>query len=235
MKPKFYINSDNNHCLQCCARMVHDSILSQSLGESDVDADTEYDSSLWTWTIAGAQFLAQRLNGVKTINGGFNYQNFVDGGEAYLKRIWPVERLESQKAHASANFEKEIRLAKKFLKSGGEVNHQNFTKKSIYTIAKSNFLIVQVDPGILYGGQNSANSHYVLIYDQQQGGDVLVHDPGKPPRPSQAISLEAIILAFSNELITIPKPDWWDSDQEVGRNKPCPCRSGKKNKKCHDL
>ncbi len=235
MRPKFYVNYDNNRCLQCCVRMVHDSILNKQTNETEVDKETEYDSNLWTWTISGAKFLTEKLGEINIVNSGFDYQNFVYNGEGYLKSIWSVGEFNNEKVHASKDFKKEIRIAKNFLENGGIVKYQEFTENDIRKMADLNFLIAKVDPGRLYNGQSSADRHYVLIYKQQRG-DVEIHDPGgRSPKSYYLIDLQVFISAFLKELIVIPKPSWWFSGQKIGRNELCPCNSGKKNKKCHDL
>lgn len=193
MIPKFYENIDNNHCLQCCVRMVLDSVLPRETSESVVDRETEYDPNLWTWTISGARFLSQELKNVQIITDVFDYRQFVQNGKVYLKQVWNEERLKQQESHASYGFKKEIELASKFLESGGEVKHYNFTRDSVEELLRQNFLITQVDHGKLYN-QNSS-SHCILIYSKQRD-EFEVHDPGQPPMRSHSIGWDRFEAAF---------------------------------------
>lgn len=233
MKPRFYKNIDNNHCLQCCIRIVLNTILAEQVTESVVDRETYYDSTLWTWTIAGAKVLSLRLKDIKIVNGGFDYKRFIDDGVAYLKGVWKNGRYAEQSKHASKGFRKEIRLASQFLNTGGIVEHTEFSEAKIDELLKDNFVIAQINHSRLYNLSGSS-SHYILIYGQA-GDNYEIHDPGQPWHESYLISKNKLLFSFSSELIAIPKPGWWSPQNESGRNDPCPCGSGKKNKKCHDL
>lgn len=233
MKPRFYKNIDNNHCLQCCIRMVLNTFLAEPVTETVVDRETNYDSSLWTWTIAGAKVLSQRLKDIKIVNRGFDYKRFADDGAAYLKEIWKDDRYTEQSKHASKSFKKEIGLASRFLNAGGIVEHMEFSEAKIDELLKKNFIIAQIDHSQLYDLSGSS-SHYILIYDQA-GSNLEIHDPGQPPHENHLVNKNKFLSAFSAELIAIPKPDWWSSQNRLGRNDPCPCSSDKKNKKCHNL
>lgn len=236
MKPKFYKNTDNNHCLQCCVRMVHDSVLPKQnwVDEEKIDCITEYEPQLYTWTISGAMFLAQKLNGVKIINGGFDYRKFSLKKKRYLEEVWKLDRLRIQESKASSGFEKESKQAQRFLENGGVCEQISFNEETIQKLIQSSFLIAQVDHGKLYSDSFSGACHYVLLYSLEDD-KVETHDPGEPSRPSCRINLNTFLLAFCKELISIPKPDWWSSELKIGRNDSCPCGSGKKNKKCHDF
>ncbi len=235
MNLEFYENTDNNHCLQCCVRMVINTIFTEQISETDIDKESEYEPSLWTWTISGAKVLSQKIDNVKVISE-FNYNEFKNKGEPYLKNFWRSSRYEEQRKHASESFKKERRLTEDFLNGGGLVEHENLSKENITNLLKDNFLIAQVNHSLLYNLPNSS-SHYVLIHDDTST-DFKIHDPGKEPRINYMVKKEQFLHAFSNELIAIPKPAWWSSRDNVGRNKPCPCGktdpSGKrlKFKKC---
>lgn len=233
MQPKFYKNDDNNHCLQCCLLMVHNSVLENpNLSFNEIDELTEYDGNLWTWSIAGAMFLSKKFKGVKIINDSFDYRMFAAEGKKYLEKEWTTQFLESQEKHASINFEKERRLAAKFIESGGITEHLKCDENFLSELLKNNFLIAHLDQGDLYGEHND-RSHYVLLHDSVDDR-FLMHDPGLPEKINFRIEKKKIILIF-NELIVIPKPGWWQTKALLTRNDPCPCVSGKKNKKCHEL
>ncbi|MDP3996763.1 MAG: hypothetical protein Q8P86_03675 [bacterium] len=216
MEPKFYENSDNNHCLQCCVRMAHDTKTSTVIDSQTVDMETSYEHNLWTWTIAGAKFLAEKTGGAQLINEGFDYQEFSEKGTEYLRQFWDNNRFESQKAHASANFEKERDLARKFLNAGGEVRKETLSESRVAELAKNNFIIAQVNHGTLYGTPDFY-SHYVLIYDQT-ADSFEFHDPGLPPKKATIVSKHKFMTAFSNELIAVSKPDWWFDEPQAGED-----------------
>lgn len=233
MRPKFYENTDNNHCLQCCIRMIINTILTDQISETDIDKESEYDKDLWTWTISGAKVLSQKIDNVKIVNNKLDYGKFVNNSEPYLKEVWNEARYIEQRSHASENFKKEIRLTKDFLNSGGLVVRKNLSIEIITNLLKGNFLITQINHSLLYDLPNSS-SHYVLIYDDLST-NFEVHDPGQPPKGNYMIDKGKFLSAFSGELISVPKPSWWLPQINLGRNDLCPCDSGKKNKKCHKL
>lgn len=233
MKPRFYSNTDNNHCLQCCVRMILNTVTTEGITASVVNEETDFDPSLWTWTIAGAPVLSQRLKDIKIINEEFDYKRFADNKAAYLKEIWTNAKYISQSSYASKDFKKEVKLSLKFLNTGGIVEYMEFSERKIDILLETNFIIAQIDHSKLYNLTGNS-SHYILIYDQL--GDALkIHDPGLPPRQNHVVNKSKFLTAFTQELITIPKPDWWFPQNKIGRNDPCPCASGKKNKKCHDI
>lgn len=234
LRPPFYPNSDNNHCLQCTIRMAHNFISEEKISEDVVDQETEYNPELWTWTVAGARFLSKRFSGVQLVTAqSFDYQQFFEKGEEYLKTAWANGRLEQQRHHASSGFEKERRIAKEFLQAG-TVELVQFTESLIETRLINSLLIPQVSYHALYE-QPGAEGHFVLLY--KAGINVFeFHDPGLPGRPHQTVSKKKFLNSFHGELIAVPRPAWLTQDlAEPSRNDPCPCGKGKKYKKCHGV
>ena len=229
IKPPFYPNPDNNHCLQCAVRMAHNFLSAERIDGSNVDSETEYDPHYYTWTVAGAKFLARRFPGVRLLTcETFDYGRFRTEGEAYLETVWSRPRLENQKANASPTFEREKGMVADFL-GHGTIEYVQFTPALFEVLTQDNLLVAQVNWNALYQ-QAGETTHFVLLYEQH-GADFELHDPGPPGREGIRIPGNTFLASFRGELIAIPAPEW--RKKEAGRNEPCPCGSGKKYTKCH--
>src|SRR5258706_13099499 len=112
--PGFFENwPDDNHCLQASLMMVLNT-LGHNVSWDDVNAGTEYQDDLYTWSIQGAAMLAKRIPGVKLCSD-FNYRRFAADGVAYLERRWRKEWFDVQQQHASPGFAREQKAASAFV------------------------------------------------------------------------------------------------------------------------
>lgn len=211
--------------------MAHNLLSPNKLDDQRVDQETRYEPNFYTWTVAGARFLAEHLQGVRLFTQGFDYSNFLTEGEGYLGKLWSQVRLEDQRNHASPGLEKEKRIVKEFMERG-TAELAEFTVTVIEELLNDNLLIAQVNWCALYGWQGE-RAHFVLVY---RGNDkeFEFHDPGQPPRRCERTSTENFLNAFRWEMIAIAKPQWLTRAQRIpGRNDRCLCGSGRKYKKCH--
>jgi hypothetical protein len=150
--------------------------------------------------VQGAATIAQRIEGVQLITE-LDYSQFAKEGTPYLERVWAPEWLTLQRARASEGFEKERRAVLSFLEKGTCVT-KKLTFDELFALVKTNLCIAMVRVHELYQNRKEG-SHFVVLYGND-GDNIWLHDPGRPPARSQRISRARVFSAYGLELISIP-------------------------------
>lgn len=168
----------------------------------EVDNLTEYKDGLYTWDVVGTLALSKRIPGTRLITN-FDYEQFVDRGEAYLKEVWPEDKFNVQKRMASSAFSKERLAASELLKKG-LVTQKEIRKEDIYNLLSASMLIALVNATALTE-EKGYNGHWIVIF----GSNIhsyQIHDPGLPPKKNQKVPKSKFLRAFQQSLIVVPRP-----------------------------
>jgi len=175
----FYKNlKDDSHCFQACLKMLLKyTFPKESYSFAKLDHLTAHKPYQWTWNTAGLLFLAKKGFEVISIEN-FDYKQFVQFGEEYLRMIWTEEILETQKRYS--DFQKERILAKKFIH---QKTIQHIRRPTIFSEIEEYFrsgyiTLVTLNPLVLEG-KEGYGSHIVILTNIDRK-IVTFHDPGLP-------------------------------------------------------
>jgi len=228
VEPKFYSNrEDNMHCLQAAVMIVLNTLVGEAKWD-EVNAMTEYEKGLYSWTPRAVVAMNEKIKGVKLISG-LDYQEFARRGEEYLRGYMSQEWFEDQKQHASKDFKREQRAAKDCVSKN--LFEQRVVLSDDIEDWLNNYLLIALVNAKMLSNQQGVAGHLVVVYSHKS--DVfLLHDPGLPPHHAWSVPKEKFMSAFKGELILVPKGNV-PIGMEVERNDSCPCGSGEKFKKCH--
>lgn len=116
----------------------------------------------------------------------FDYGQFAEFGEDYLKMIWTNEIFEAQKKHS--DFKQEKKLAKRLIREK-RIKHirrpatvselEDYFRKGYMVLTTINPLVLRKETGYA--------SHIVVITDIDSRS-VTFHDPGLPPTKDRIVS-----------------------------------------------
>ncbi|TAK04719.1 hypothetical protein EPO33_01855 [Patescibacteria group bacterium] len=196
--------SDDLHCLQACIRMFGETI-GRPISWAEADAITGFQKDLYTWPARSIIELNTLFPGTRYWTD-FDYGRFCREGRAYLLSYFhgDVAWVDDQEAHASPGFEKEMRDAQRMVEAQ-LVERRNPSASDWKDILAAHYVIAFVDSGVLHERERGIG-HSVLLYGVD-GGELLLHDPGLPPRPSVRVPVERFMKAYRNGATVIPLPN----------------------------
>lgn len=151
----------------------------------ELDKLTFHKSDQWTWNTGGLLFLARKGFEIVSIEN-FDYKQFVEFGEEYLKMIWTEEVFEAQKKYS--DFPQERKRAKKFL-SEGSIRHirRPTTLSEIEEYFRKGFVVLVTINSLALEKEKGYVSHIVILTDIDKK-TVTFHDPGLPPQEGRVAS-----------------------------------------------
>ena len=195
---------DDLHCLQACMRMVCETA-GRPISWQEADDMAAFQEGLYTWPARSIIELNNRFPGTRHLTD-FDYDRFCREGRAYLLSYFHGDTawVDDQETHASPGFEKEMRDAQRMIKAQ-LVERRNPSASDWKDILATHYVIAFVDSGVLHERERGIG-HSVLLYGVD-GGDLLLHDPGLPPRPSVRIPVERFMKAYRNGATIIPLPN----------------------------
>jgi predicted alpha/beta hydrolase family esterase len=190
----FYGNTpDDTHCFQAALRMVTKKYFPReeyTWGEwENITAKVK---GLWTWPTAGLLWLQQKGSEIK-VKEVFEYQRFIDEGEAYLLEFFGEEVGKQQIKYS--DIPQEQKLLSQALKST-DIVHGIPTLEDLKELLVSGYvLICNVNAKVL-NEQSGYAGHFVVVYDCD-GENFTLHDPGLPLQPERKVSLKQFEKAWS--------------------------------------
>ncbi|MBI3671376.1 hypothetical protein HY249_01115 [Candidatus Azambacteria bacterium] len=175
----FYSNlKDDTHCFQACLKMLLKHYFpNENSSFKYLDKVTFHKKNKWTWNSGALLFLSNM--GFSVINiENFDYKQFVEFGEKYLRMIWTDEVFDTQKQYS--DFKQERKLAKKLIKNKSIKLKRRWTNMGeVEDLFKKHYLImISVNPYILKK-MNGYAYHLVVITDIDKKY-ITFHDPGLP-------------------------------------------------------
>lgn len=183
----FYSNlKTDTHCFQACLKMV----LKHCFPDKDysfeyLDKVTFHKKDKWTWDSGALLFLSKLgFDVVRIVN--FDYKQFVEFGEEYLRMIWNDEVFNTQKQYS--DFDQERKLAQDLLKNGSIKLERRWTNlKEVEDLFQKDFLVMtSINPYIL-DNEEGYSSHLVVITGFNEDS-ITFHDPGLPPQKNRTVS-----------------------------------------------
>lgn len=163
---------------------------------------TGFDKGFYTWPPKTVIELNKIFPGVKEWSD-FNYSRWFSEHDEYFSEYYHHDTawIQDQKAHASPNFNKEIKNAQEMITSGLLIN-KNLTIDDWRLLLNKNIIIAFVHFGLLHNIDNPSG-HAVLVYaiDDRY---ITLHDPGLPPIPKARIPISQFFKAYRNLAIIIP-------------------------------
>lgn len=193
--PFFSNTGDGTHCWQAVLRMV----LSYFEPECDfsyeeLDRISAKQEGKWTWPTASMLWLHKRGYDLKLIED-FDFADFAQRGEAYvLDRCGEeVGKIQIEQS----NIPQELGFAREFSELSPnplEVRIPNF--EDLKALKEEGYLsICNLNASLLYQ-QPGYSAHFVLVCDLDEN-DLILHDPGMPPRPFVRIKREVFERAWA--------------------------------------
>lgn len=183
----FYKNlQDDSHCFQACLKMLLKyTFPEERYSYAELDALTLHRSGQWTWNTAGLLFLAKKgFEGVSIEN--FDYKQFAEFGEEYLRMIWTEDIFETQKQHS--DFEQERVLARKFM---GQKRIRHMRRPTTFSEIEKYFregYIVLVTLNPLVFEKLEGYARHIVLLTHIDRDSVTFHDPGLPPHAGRQVS-----------------------------------------------
>lgn len=185
---------DNMHCVNAVFRMLYKHFFHQDISWEELDKLTKAIPGKATWTFIGEMELAKK--GLYVLNiEPVDYEKLYKEGVKYLSKV--VGPQNAQYYFEKSNIESAIPFIPEYLKY---VNHE--TRRSsveeIIQLLKKGFLIgVEINSKIL-NKEPGFSLHFVLLYNFD-GENIILHDPGLPPKKGRKVSLEEFKKCFSYE------------------------------------
>jgi hypothetical protein len=230
--PKFFENSDNNHCLQASVLMCVNS-LGRKMSFKEIDELIGYNKSLYTWLIQATNQLQKMFPGVKFMSN-LDYKKISVNAEKYLKNKWKnsLEHYNDQESHALPHFTNVQNSSKEFLKNGGtyEKISKKCTKSQLSNFLEENLVIMWVNWNKLYD-QPGSKGHFVVVFSEKDSY-FIIHDSGQPPRIGKKVKKDRLLEAGGNDLVLIPK-EGSPIGKLVNKRDICYCKSGRYFSDCH--
>lgn len=230
--PKFFENSDNNHCLQASVLMCVNS-LGRKMSFKEIDELIGYNKSLYTWLIQATNQLQRMFSGVKLMSN-LDYKKISVNAEKYLKNKWKnsPEHYNDQKSHALSHFTNVQSSSKEFLENGGIYKKisKKCTKSQLSNFLKDNLVIMWVNWNKLYG-QPGFKGHFIVVFSEEDS-NFIIHDSGQPPQIDEKVKKDRLLEAGGSEFVLIPKGNS-PIGKVINKNDMCYCNSGKYFKNCH--
>lgn len=175
----FYENYDNNHCFQAVLRMILKYYRpDQNYTWAQLERITARKGDLWTWPTAGMLWLHQQGFEVHDVEA-FDYAAFAAKGGDYLLELFGDEVGRAQIAHS--DLPPEIDYAKQIVQAGLSRTHLPDIAELKDRLDQGYFVICNVNQRTL-NHQPGYVGHFVLVTGHE-GGNLIIHDPGLPPRP----------------------------------------------------
>ena len=193
----FYSNlKDDTHCFQACLKMLlKHTFPKRNNSFKYLDEATFHIRGRWTWNSGAILFLSKL--GFSIINiENFDYKQFVEFGNDYLKMIWPKHVFDKQKEYS--DFNQERKLAKKLIKNKSIKHYRRWViMKDIENLFKKGYLIMtSVNLCVMKGKKGYAN-HLVLITDLDSK-NITFHDPGLPPFKDKKVTKKIFKKAMTS-------------------------------------
>ncbi len=191
----FYKNlKDNSHCFQSCLKMLLKYYFpKKQYSFSYLDKKTSHKKNKWTWNSAPLLFL-EKL-GFTTINiENFDYKQFAQFGDEYLKMLFTEEIFKEQKKYS--DLKKERLLAKKLIKNK-KINLQRRYAQfnELAKLFKKKYLLLVPINAMVLDKKNGYSSHIVLITDINKK-QIIFHDPGLPPYKNRIVTTQSFKKAM---------------------------------------
>ncbi|MBI4126119.1 MAG: hypothetical protein HY465_01360 [Deltaproteobacteria bacterium] len=180
MNIPFYPNTgDGTHCWQAALKMA--------LKVFEPDRDYSYDEldtisaklpGKWTWPTAAMLWLLKRGYDVRLIEES-DYRALADRGEAYILEKCGEEVGRTQ--IAMSEMKQEVIFAREFAVTA-PLEVRLPTIKDFQQFLKDGSIIICNINAACLAGQAGYSGHFVVVCEMGEK-DVLLHDPGLPPRP----------------------------------------------------
>ena len=164
---------DDKHCLQACLKMAAEYFLPKKFYIKEMDKEIS-PSEEWAWFPSGVIWL-NNLSLKTKLYSPFDYKEFSEKGEIYLKNFWSQDIYNYQKANNCLN---DLLFVQK--KSQEMVNKNLWENKRINDFELS--VELQSNNCLAIG---KTQGHYMLIIQKDNFGKWEIHDPGTPPIPNR--------------------------------------------------
>jgi hypothetical protein len=193
MKIPFYSNTaDDNHCYEAALKMVLGYFLpDKEYSWNELRKLTGKQEGYWTWP---AQALVElQAMGFDVIKMDlFSYQEFIDKGQSYLIEQYGEEVGKLQ--IDNSDIPHEIKIARKYLEAG--IHRLEVpTVSDVKRLLDDGWLLILNINARAFNGIDGYSGHFVVVYDYDDK-NIYYHDPGLPPRESQARSFDDFLAGW---------------------------------------
>lgn len=181
----FYSNTeDNTHCFQAGLRMVMKYFWpEEEYTWDELDRITAKVEGLWTWPTAGILWLLNRGMEVQMIDPA-DYKAFVQRGGDYLIELYGKEVGEEQ--IKQSDISQEQKLVEELLRKIKIVKKIPQVEDIKKLLEKDYLVACNVNACTLDGVQGYVG-HFVIVKGYQDN-NLIMHDPGLPPRPNRVVN-----------------------------------------------
>lgn len=184
-KVPFYSNTnDDTHCFQAALRMILKYFQpDKEYSWEELDKISAKVKDLWTWPIATILWLQE--NGFKVIDMEiFDWDEFADGGRAYLIEFYGKEGAEREEKHS--NIDQEIKLAKELTRKFKAIKKIP-SVGDIKKVLKEGFLPICLVNSRKLNKKEGYTGHLVVVkgFNNEK---LIIHDPGLPPIENRIVS-----------------------------------------------
>jgi len=191
--PFFSNTPDDTHCQQAVLRMVVKRFWpKEDYTWEELDKISAKPVDKWTWPMASLIWLADRGVEIKDVET-FDYEDFKNRGGDYLADFYGDETAKIQIAHS--DIEQERKLVDEFIQKV-VVDKRTPTTSEIKELLEDDYLVwCNVNARALVGKQGYS-AHLVLIKGYEEN-ELILHDPGIPPRENVRVSEETFETAWA--------------------------------------
>lgn len=183
---------DGTHCYQAALSMVLQGLGEVAYSFDKLDQITGKLPGKWTWPTQSFLWLLDHEFELRLIET-FDYEKFGKEGKKYLQDKYGKEVADSQEVNS--DLEREQGLALQFA-------HQKILEDRVpewgdlEQLLKEGFLVIcNINANELFH-QEGYSGHFVVLLDVTSE-EIVLHDPGLPPKPSLKVSKELFEKAWS--------------------------------------
>ena len=193
-KVPFYSNTaDNVHCVQASFKMICEYFVPRTkISFKEWDKITTHKPGLWTWSTSGLMWFKKK--GFEVVNiEAFDYNQFSIEGVKYLVNFFGEEVGRSQIEHS--DIKQEMIISKDFVK---KIKLETRIPKlqEIKTLLKDGFIVVCNINSYALDDEKGYSGHAVVVKGCTDS-NLILHDPGLPPRQDLEVSDEKFYKAWA--------------------------------------
>lgn len=182
--PFFGNTDDDMHCFQAALRSVLAYLLPDRMYDwKELDEITAHAPSLYTWPLAGALYCASQGLKVHWIEA-FDYGRFSREGYTYLVEFYGQEVADDQRKNS--DIEAEMDRARQLL-DVIDVEARIPAREDLVSHIKSGQPVIANVNSMALNDRQGYFGHFVVVKGIDEN-NVVLHDPGLPPKPSRYVS-----------------------------------------------
>ncbi len=184
---------DDMHCYQACLAMIIKYFYpDRTPNFTQLDIATGHNPGSGTWPLLGFQYLRSLGIDVLTITP-FSYEDFVNDGVDYIRRLYGDEIAEWQQQNN--DLIADAKMISELLPQL-EIEKRDPNYGDILKFIQHYPVMVSIDSSITRG-EDSYTGHFVIIRGCDNNG-LYINDPGLPPRENVYIERELFEKAWSS-------------------------------------